>query len=149
MTVELLRADRDDIDEIVRIEKRCFPKDPWSKQAFEEIIYNPSYHNFTAKDEGSTAGYICGYIVADELNIADLAVDWEYRRKGIGMALLSYLLQYARNKGCTSAYLEVRASNEAAISLYRKAGFEGNSKRKNYYQNPAEDALLLHCWLEE
>ncbi len=148
MTVEIYRMTEADAAEAERLEKSCFP-DPRSLATIEADLQNPNYRAFAAKDEGRLIGYAFCYLAADELNITSIAVDWACRRQGIGTALLKTLMQFASGSRATSIYLEVRESNEAAIALYRKLGFEGNSRRKNYYDNPKEDAILLHYYLED
>jgi ribosomal-protein-alanine N-acetyltransferase len=90
---------------------------------------------------GSPAGFIEYITAADELQITDIYVRPEYRRQGLAAQALGEL--FAENKTLAHAYLEVRASNTAAQNLYVKLGFAKTGLRKNYYSNPAEDAVLL------
>ncbi len=89
------------------------------------------------------AGYIGIYLAADEGEIANVAVAPAYRRKKIATTLVCKALAQARAKGAAQVFLEVRESNAAAISLYQSAGFQTVGKRKDYYQRPVEDALLM------
>ena len=83
------------------------------------------------------------WLIVDELHIHSIAVDPGFQRKGIAKALLQRVLEEARSQGATSSTLEVRASNQPALALYQKLGFKTEAVRPAYYQNPAEDALIL------
>ena len=89
------------------------------------------------------AGYIVGRMGADELHINNVAVRDGFRRRGIGRALLDRILRAGRNSGVPSAFLELRAGNSAALALYEECGFQITSRRRNYYSEPAEDALVM------
>jgi len=89
------------------------------------------------------AGYIVARIGANELHINNVAVRERYRRLGIGLNLLNRTLEEGRQRGINSAFLELRAGNLAALSLYEKCGFQVTSRRKNYYSEPVEDALVM------
>ncbi|HMV87711.1 MAG TPA: ribosomal protein S18-alanine N-acetyltransferase [Blastocatellia bacterium] len=87
-------------------------------------------------------------MVVDELQIDNVAVAENYRRRGVGAMLLAEALRQAKLKGMNSAFLEVRAMNSAALRLYKNQGFFVTGRRKHYYQNPADDALMMtlnHC----
>ncbi len=88
-------------------------------------------------------GFIVTWHIVDEVHIANLAVHPAFRRQGLGRALLRHALEAARRSGMTSALLEVRAGNAAALALYRAFGFEVVGRRKGYYQDNREDALLM------
>lgn len=92
---------------------------------------------------GSVAGFIVGQQVADEWEIENIAVTGAARRRGLGSRLVGELLEHVRSQGGTAVYLEVRESNRAARALYEKWAFIEAGRRKAYYQNPAEDALIL------
>jgi len=89
------------------------------------------------------AGYIVARIGANELHINNVAVRERYRRQGIGLNLLSHILEEGRNLGVDAAFLELRAGNRSALSLYEKCGFEITARRRNYYSEPPEDALVM------
>lgn len=89
------------------------------------------------------AGYIVARIGADELHINNVAVRERYRRQGIGVTLLGRILEEGRSRGVNVAFLELRAGNAAALSLYEKCGFSMTARRKNYYSDPVEDALVM------
>jgi ribosomal-protein-alanine N-acetyltransferase len=88
-------------------------------------------------------GFACLWSIADEAHITILAVHPDYRQRGLGQALLVALLRSAQQRGLKWATLEVRASNQAAITLYQRFGFQEAGRRKRYYQDNGEDALIL------
>lgn len=96
----------------------------------------------------SLAGYIVARMGADELHINNVAVRESYRRRGIGRALLDRILAEATRCGSQAAYLELRAGNSAALSLYEKCGFRVTARRGRYYSDPVEDALVMMIQFE-
>lgn len=91
----------------------------------------------------SLAGYIVARMGADELHINNVAVRENYRRRGIGRSLLDRILEAGRRSGVACAFLELRAGNRAALSLYEKCGFRVTARRQRYYTEPVEDALVM------
>ena len=91
----------------------------------------------------SLAGYIVARMGADELHINNVAVRDEYRRQGIGRDLLNKIMEQGRQLQTPVAFLELRAGNDAALALYEKCGFKVAARRKNYYSDPVEDALVM------
>jgi ribosomal-protein-alanine N-acetyltransferase len=89
------------------------------------------------------AGYIVGRMGADELHINNVAVRDHYRRRGIGRALLSLILEKGKRSGVPAAFLELRAGNAAALALYEECGFRVTAQRSRYYSDPVEDALVM------
>lgn len=145
-----------DLPAILTIEHACYPI-PWNNTAFLHELHNP-YGRFlvaekvaekTRHAELSTeiAGYLCSWLIIDEVHILNLAVHPNARRCGIAQMLLRQTLIQARQAGACSANLEVRQSNRAAIAVYRKFGFETVTVRHKYYEN-GEDGLLMVCSLE-
>lgn len=96
-----------------------------------------------AQDPEGTNGYIDYTIVADECELHAIAVRAAKRRAYVGQQLLDYMLAAAKARGCRKVYLELRASNQAALALYRKFGFEEQGRRLGYYTHPKEDAVIL------
>ena len=128
---------------VFAIECAVFPA-PWSKDSFEEeITGSPTGRSWIAEVDGAVAGYLISWLVADELHIGNIAVAPELRAKGIGAALLEFALEHARESGVALATLEVRMSNDPAISLYHKFGFLDVAIRKGYYSDNGEDALVM------
>ncbi|HEY6660448.1 MAG TPA: ribosomal protein S18-alanine N-acetyltransferase [Pyrinomonadaceae bacterium] len=93
--------------------------------------------------EGAIAGYIIARDTAGELHINNVAVRSEYRRRGIGAALLNRVLEEARRREAKAAFLEVRSANQAAQMLYEKSGFKAIARRADYYSEPQEDAVVM------
>ena len=98
---------------------------------------------YAAVKGGEVLGYIGGQLIVDELEIFNVAVDSAYRGRHIGERLVEKLCAEAAERGAERVCLEVRASNAPAIGLYLKQGFEEVGRRKNYYQKPREDAILM------
>ncbi len=88
-------------------------------------------------------GFLVGWVVADQVHIANIAVAVDHRRRGIGRDMMKWLLAEAVRRGCTSSTLEVRASNRAARSMYSKLGYHAVALRKSYYSNPSEHAVVM------
>ena len=109
-----------------------------------ELTGNPFAHFWVARDAaGRVVGYHCFWIVFEELRLMNLAVCESMRRRGIGRALVIEALRMSLTQAATRAVLEVRASNQAAHTLYRELGFVQVSTRRKYYANPIEDAVLM------
>lgn len=100
-------------------------------------------HALVVEQAGSVAGFIVGRQVEDEWEIENIAVTGAARRCGLGSRLVGELLDHVRGRGGKTVFLEVRESNRAARALYEKWAFIEVGRRKSYYQNPAEDALIL------
>ena len=131
------------IDQMVIIEQECFSV-PWSRDALMEELDNPCAHYVVCTDtEGNVVGYIGSRIVLDEADITNVAVRPQYRRRGIAARLVSMMLEQMAEKGVVSVLLEVRESNLPAQKCYERAGFTVVGRRKNYYELPKEDALLM------
>jgi ribosomal-protein-alanine N-acetyltransferase len=143
MTVTIGAATRDDVPAIVAIERAAFT-DPWSAQSFREVVDNDSVYFVCARrDAVGVVGYVVAWFVADEGEIANVAVAPEAWGTGIGRALLDAALDEADRRRATAVYLQVRDSNERARRLYRSRGFEEVGRRRGYYRRPDEDAILL------
>ncbi len=95
------------------------------------------------------AGYIVARMSADELHINNVAVRMEYRRRGIGSALLTRILDEGQRLDATAAFLEVRAGNSLAQALYEKCGFRGVGRRRSHYSAPLEDALIMNAQFKQ
>ena len=140
--IRLLEAS--DIDEIIQLEKLCFPEDPWSRLSFETELDNPLSVFFVAVDEesGKMMGYGGMWLMHDIADITNIAIHPEYRREGIGKNILNLLIKIAKEKEMTAITLEVRESNIPAQKLYESAGFVRCGIRKRYYQG-REDAIIM------
>jgi ribosomal-protein-alanine N-acetyltransferase len=142
-------AGRGDLDRIIEIERVSFSA-PWTRKMFEaELDGNPFGSLLTARfrteddDLRSVIGYICYWVVFEELRFMNLGVDPALRRQGIASTLIQHALKEGAERGAVRAFLEVRATNEAAVALYDRAGFRAVGKRPRYYINPVEDAVLM------
>lgn len=134
-----------DLDELERIERASFSA-PWSRKMLQaELVGNPFASVFVSRTNngGEVLGYICYWVVFEELRLMNLAVDPSARRQGIATALVRHGLQDGESRGVKRAVLEVRASNDSALALYKGFGFQRTAVRPDYYSNPREDAILM------
>ena len=132
---------------ILELDKACF-NGLWSKEGYQRELDSPNSEIqglFSQKTGEKLLGMGCFWSILEEAHITILAIDSEYHRQGMGAALLYSLIKTARKRYLERATLEVRASNQAAISLYEKYGFKVAGRRRRYYQDNGEDALIL--WL--
>lgn len=128
---------------ISELEKICFSQ-PWSENSLSEELDNRTAHFLVAENEtGTVMGYIGVFVVCESCYISNVAVFPDFRRSGVGKALLDAASETAKEFGAESVSLEVRPSNTAAIQLYISSGFEEVGLRKNFYRSPVEDALIL------
>ncbi|MBR1780764.1 MAG: ribosomal protein S18-alanine N-acetyltransferase [Oscillospiraceae bacterium] len=140
---------RDNVDQVAGVERRCFSH-PWSKQLLEEELDNLSASFITAQTlDGTVIGYAGLTVVLDEGYINNVAVLPEYRRCGVASALLDVFVRFASAHNLAFLTLEVRATNESAIALYQKHGFGQVGVRKNYYDDPKEDAILMTRFFDQ
>ena len=131
-----------DLESVCAIEKECF-RDAWSPDQFENAVKGNTQKILVLENDGIVLGFGVIMTVLDECEILRIAVKNEYRRKGLGSVLLDSMLEQARENGAGIFYLEVRASNDPARMLYEKKGFTETGRRKDYYTNPKEDAVLM------
>jgi ribosomal-protein-alanine N-acetyltransferase len=149
MTVDIQRVQLQDVPAVVAIERAAF-SDPWSQQSFEEALDHPSIHFVCARSSGGNVlGYVVAWFVADQGEIANLAVAPSGWGAGIGRALLDDALSEGERRGAEAVFLEVRDSNERARRLYASSGFEEVGRRRRYYRKPVEDAIVLRRTLKE
>lgn len=130
------------LDNVYIIETECFSH-PWSRQSLEEELNNETSLFLVAKEENEVIGYIGMSIVIDEGYIFNVAVRESHRNKGVATALINELVTYGKKNNFCFITLEVRESNQPAISLYSKFGFIKAGERKDYYSNPKENAILM------
>ncbi len=137
-----------DLDEVLAIEAVSFPT-PWSRAAFlYELTQNRAARCWLARGSGAAPrvlGYLCLWEMASEIHITNLAVHPDWRRQGIARSLLSAVLEDARRRQLTLALLEVRPNNSEARDLYASLGFQVVGRRKGYYFDTGEDALLMRA----
>lgn len=132
----------DHVHQVAELEKTCFST-PWSENSIASELNNDLALWLVAEDEGTVVGYVGSQTVFPETDMMNVAVMPERRREGIAEVLVDSLIQELKRIGSDSLTLEVRASNDPAISLYQKMGFREVGRRPNYYRNPREDALIL------
>ena len=137
---ELMRPEH--IASVARLERENFSL-PWSENVLSSELKNPLSLWLVATNDGAVIGYVGAQIVPDEADMMNLAVDAQYRRQGIGKALVEHLIASLQERMVRSLTLEVRVSNAPAVSLYEGMGFLTVGRRPNYYQKPKEDAWIL------
>ena len=138
----------EDIPDILEIEKQSFVT-PWTQRMFRETLASPISTSFVTEEDGRLLGYVMLYSVADEAHILNLAVDPAGRRRGYGTCLIEHAIGDRREKGVSDFFLEVRESNQGARNLYGKLGFKVIGRRKRYYTETNEDALVMQLTVED
>ncbi len=134
--------DRSHLAAVAAIERACFSA-PWSEDMLAQELYHANACYIVAiGEDDAVMGYAGLYAVLDEGYITNIAVAPAYRRRGVADALVAAFCRFGREH-LSFLTLEVRQSNEAAISLYQKHGFSPAGRRKNYYTHPVEDAILM------
>ena len=142
MEITIKTMDAVHVAQVAALEKLCF-SNPWSENSVASELNNPLSLWLVALDGERVAGYVGSQTVMDESDMMNVAVHPDYRKQGIATALIVGLVEELGKRGSRCLTLEVRTSNETAISVYRKLDFQEVGRRKNYYRNPREDALIL------
>jgi ribosomal-protein-alanine N-acetyltransferase len=147
-SLSLDRMRPEDLDEVLAIERASFSM-PWSRGAFlYEMQQNRVARCWVARDEAMRiVGYLCLWEVSDEIHVTNVAVRPDARRKGIARSLLGTVLEDARARRFKLVVLEVRPSNRQAVSLYESFGFRVVGRRRGYYYDTGEDALVMEVAL--
>lgn len=134
----------DDVPAVVELDQISFSL-PWPERSFRfELTDNPASRCWVAEVDGNIVGMIVVWLLVDEAHIATIATHPDFRRKGIGKWLLSHTLLHLMDEGARSSFLEVRESNLAAQDMYRKFGYEVTGRRRRYYKDNDEDAILMN-----
>jgi ribosomal-protein-alanine acetyltransferase len=133
---------QDDAGALAALETRCVGAAMWGEPAYREIGAN-GIAGWVAWRENALLGFVVARSVADEMEILNLGVDPDARRQGIGARLVARSIEAGRDSGVGRIYLEVRESNSGARAFYSSLGFVERGRRKNYYSQPVEDALVL------
>ncbi len=141
MSMQIRAWKKEDIDRIAQIEQECF-SDPWTREMLADCLTYPYYRCFLAEEGGQVCGYCILIALFEDGEVANIAVALPYRGRGVGGLLLQKLHESAKALGATRCLLEVRKSNERAISLYRRFGYEAYGVRARYYAD-GEDAILM------
>ncbi len=141
------KATAEDVSAIAEIEKASIPQ-PWSEAAFADALAQENAVTLVAEADGEIAGFITGVFLFDNADIYSVATAEQYRKKGIGARLLTAFFDMLPTEVETVG-LEVRESNSAAISLYERNGFERVGLRRNFYEQPRENAVLYTKQLQK
>lgn len=139
MTVE--RMERVHLPFVAELERACF-SEPWSEKSLE-LLLTPDALGVVGLRDGLVVAYGGILWALDEGQITNVAVASDARRQGNGRMIMEELIASAKARGCVQISLEVRASNEAAITLYERLGFVVAGRRKRFYKAPVEDALVM------
>ena len=131
-----------DLNEVTAIEQECFSV-PWSYNSFLDACTTPENIYLVCDIGGKIAGYCGLWTVLGEGNITNMAVAKEFRKKGVGAALMQEMERLGREKNVDIFFLEVRESNEPAQRLYEKMGYNNIGIRKRFYERPVENAIVM------
>jgi len=145
--MKIRKAKIEEAVEIARIEKLCFSV-PWSEKALSDTMQREDSLFLAAYEDGSLVGYVGSYFCLPEGYITNVAVSPDYRRRGIGRALVEELIAEGKSLSLEFLTLEVRESNSAAIALYSSLGFERVGRRPRFYSMPEEAAILMTYYFD-
>lgn len=140
--VQIREMQIDDLEQVMVIENENFST-PWTEAGFFSFLIRNDTLFLVAEEDEQILGYCGAVTVLDEGDITNVAVVKNRRNQGIGSMLVDALIRETEKAGVSRLFLEVRVSNESAIHLYGKLGFETSGLRKNYYEAPTEDALVM------
>ncbi|MSS63799.1 ribosomal protein S18-alanine N-acetyltransferase [Velocimicrobium porci] len=146
--MEIRKMEETDIDQVEKIENEIFSM-PWTRKDFMDSITNSNQLYVVAVKENEVLGYCGLWNVAGEGQITNVAVKKTVRNQKIGFQMLSYLIKWGMQEKITAFTLEVRESNKPAIHLYKKLGFRAEGLRKNFYEKPKEDAVIMWKYSED
>ena len=142
LEADVLIAGRDEFEAIADLERMIF-SDAWSYESIEKAFHQKQVFVLTAKYSEKVIGYCVVYYALDQGEIARIAVHPKYREAGVGGRLFAEVQKQCLKRGIGQLFLEVRESNQAAISLYRKFGFAVDGIRKDFYTDPFEHAVVM------
>lgn len=131
-----------DLEQVATIEREIFSI-PWSEKSFAESLASDNTIYLVAEKENKIVGYCGMYISFEEGNITNVAVSPTYRRQGIAELMICEIFRLAKERKVSDVILEVRETNVSAINLYEKLGFKESGIRKNFYEKPTENALIM------
>lgn len=144
MSLTFRKMTVDDIPAVIELDQKSFNL-PWPERSFRfELTDNPASRCWVADLDGKLVGMIVIWLIIDEAHVATVATHPNYRRQGIGKRLLAHALRHMIQDGARSSFLEVRESNLAAQEMYRKFGYEVTGRRRRYYRDNDEDAILMN-----
>ena len=136
-----------DLIDVMTIENDSHER-PWSTESFLSEMRNPVGHAFVAHDGRCVLGYVIFWMIADETHLLNLTIRPDFRGRGLGKRLMAFLIDFARRQGAQWIGLEVRRSNEAALALYRRFGFQEARVRAAYYPDTQEDGIIMELGLD-
>lgn len=141
--MNIRRMTLEDIPAVVVLDQLSFTL-PWPERSFRfELTDNPASRCWVVDLDGKIIGMIVVWLLVDEAHVATIATHPDYRRQGIAKELLLYALRYMSKEGAVTSFLEVREGNNAALEMYRRFGYEESGRRKRYYKDTDEDAILM------
>ncbi len=140
--VRIVPMTREDVPQVFQIEKSFFSI-PWKEQDFYDLLPKEEYFFLVAKQEKKVLGYLGAAITPFDASVTTTGVLLEHQRRGVGTALFKALFFECQRRGLAEVFLEVRESNRKARAFYEKLGFCQLAIRKNFYQDPMEDGILM------
>lgn len=144
MNVIIRRMTVEDIPAVIELDQKSFSL-PWPERSFRfELTDNPASRCWVAEVDRKVVAMIVVWLLVDEAHVATVATDPDFRRQGIAKKLLSHTLRRLMDEGARSSFLEVRESNIAAQEMYRKFGYVKIGRRRRYYRDNDEDAILMN-----
>ena len=146
MLVTIRSARLDDVPALLAIERVAPSAAHWTADQYARLVESGVV--LVSEEAEKISGFVCAKIVAGDWEIENMVVDQQNRRRGIGDALLGELLRRPKREAGSAVWLEVREANQAARRLYEKHGFRETGRRRGYYKNPDEDAVLYEHRLE-
>jgi len=132
----------EDLADVVAIEREAHPR-AWSEENFLSEMRRPCAYAFVAHHKHRLLGYLIFWMICDEVHLLNLSIHPDFRGRGMGKKLMTFLIDFAHRSGAKWIGSEVRRSNRAALALYRSFGFREHGVRKGYYQDTHEDGILL------
>jgi ribosomal-protein-alanine N-acetyltransferase len=137
-----------DLDVVIRIEMASYSV-PWSETTFRGLLRRTDAELIVAEADEQAVGYAVFWQVLDQGELGNVAVDPQWRRRGVGRRLVREVMERAGRRGVRELFLEVRPSNRHARLLYEDMGFTAVGRRRAYYQAPVEDAVVMRAWLAQ
>ena len=143
MNLIIRKMKLEDLEQVAAIDEASFSM-PWPLRSFHfEVSDNPASRSWVAEIEGQVVGMVVAWMIVDEIHIATIATHNDFRRRGIGEKLLIHTLKSAKEEGALTSFLEVRESNRFARQMYNKFGYVEVGRRRHYYKDNNEDAILM------
>jgi len=143
-SISIRRMNALDVDGVLAVEQQSFAT-PWSREGFANEMNNDLSYYLVMVEAGQIIGYAGMWLIVDEAHVTNVAVLPTHRGRKLGEQLLATLIEHAQKRGALRMTLEVRASNEIAQNLYGKFGFAPQGRRRNYYVETKEDAIIMWC----